>query len=287
MTRRRLTFQLTPLLDLLLIVIFAQYMEMRETAAKAESEVQREANRLVAAAVADRREMAAELAAARQADRDRQRFLAELERRLSQSTEELQLALAQRKEVAELLAALFHIPQETFEQALSREDRSAQETERLRTLYRELAAGRTNEAIKHLLTHSAMRKHADVWEITVLPTGEVLFRAGEQERRFRFGQSPAEVQAELDGLSLDEQVERIRQIEDAAAAEFAGKIFDIHRTLPQAKDMVVVMFSYKPGADRHWRKTARLGLERALRLMYDNREGTQFVPAILGLEVET
>ena len=31
MTSRRLTFQLTPLLDLLLIVIFAQFLDVRDT----------------------------------------------------------------------------------------------------------------------------------------------------------------------------------------------------------------------------------------------------------------
>ena len=33
MTQRRLTFQLAPLVDLLLIVIFAQYMEVQQSAA--------------------------------------------------------------------------------------------------------------------------------------------------------------------------------------------------------------------------------------------------------------
>ena len=37
--RRRLMFQLTPLLDLLLIVIFAQYMEVQQTAETGEQEL--------------------------------------------------------------------------------------------------------------------------------------------------------------------------------------------------------------------------------------------------------
>ena len=40
---RKLTFQLTPLLDLLLIVIFAQFMDVRETAARNEADYRREA----------------------------------------------------------------------------------------------------------------------------------------------------------------------------------------------------------------------------------------------------
>ncbi len=39
--RRRLTLQLTPLLDLLLIVIFAQYMDVQEREAKTVGEAQR------------------------------------------------------------------------------------------------------------------------------------------------------------------------------------------------------------------------------------------------------
>jgi hypothetical protein len=295
MHRRRLTFQLTPLLDLLLIVIFAQYMEMRQSASRVESEVQREANRMVASAVADREAMADQLAAVRndyaermrRAEQDREQFKSELEIRLSDATEELQQALTQRKEVADLLAALFQIPKETIEQVLSQEDRSPEEKEQLRALYRQLATERTNEAIKHLLTHRAMRKRVDVWEITVLPQGEILFQAGDQEFRFRFGRTPTQIAEELKGLPVEQQVTKLQEIEEQAAAEFAGKLFDIYRALPQVKDMVVVLFSYKPGAELHWRKTAEAGLERALRLMYGNQDGTQFVPAILGLEVES
>ena len=41
MTQRRLTFQLAPLVDLLLIVIFAQYMEVQQSAADGRAELDR------------------------------------------------------------------------------------------------------------------------------------------------------------------------------------------------------------------------------------------------------
>ena len=42
MNRQRMTFQLTPLLDLLLIVIFAQYMEVQNQAKSAQTRLARE-----------------------------------------------------------------------------------------------------------------------------------------------------------------------------------------------------------------------------------------------------
>ena len=43
---RRMTFQLTPLLDLLLIVIFAQYMEVQQKAESAQTEVEQQKTEL-------------------------------------------------------------------------------------------------------------------------------------------------------------------------------------------------------------------------------------------------
>ena len=44
LSRRRITFQLTPLLDLLLIVIFAQFMEMQRTTDTQAEEIVQHAN---------------------------------------------------------------------------------------------------------------------------------------------------------------------------------------------------------------------------------------------------
>ena len=45
--RRRMTFQLTPLLDLLLIVIFAQFMEVQQQAESAQDDLQQQKQQLV------------------------------------------------------------------------------------------------------------------------------------------------------------------------------------------------------------------------------------------------
>ena len=50
MTQRRLTFQLAPLVDLLLIVIFAQYMEVQQSAADGRAEMDRKRESLQAEA---------------------------------------------------------------------------------------------------------------------------------------------------------------------------------------------------------------------------------------------
>ena len=45
--RRRMTFQLTPLLDLLLIVIFAQFMEVQQQAESAQDDLQQQKQQFV------------------------------------------------------------------------------------------------------------------------------------------------------------------------------------------------------------------------------------------------
>ena len=60
--RRRLTLQLTPLLDLLLIVIFAQYMEMRQQTVEAASVAAERVEAAEQERAAARRELERELA---------------------------------------------------------------------------------------------------------------------------------------------------------------------------------------------------------------------------------
>lgn len=274
-SRQRLTFQLTPLLDLLLIVIFAQYMEVRESSAKTETEAAQAKSQIAEAESALER-----------IRNDRQLVDEALERRVDELTEELERQQLQKKEVAELIAAMFKIPDEVVDRVLQQQNRSPAEQEQLRKQLKQLASERTNEALKHLLTHRAMRKRVDVWEIGIDGNGVAQLNSGGEKREFRFRSTPAAEAAQLRGLTIGEKIQALSNLEDRAANQFADQLFDAYKTLPQPKDIVVVLFSWKPDTDRHWRKPGLTGLERALRLMHGNTGRVQFVPAVLGLEVE-
>ncbi len=288
---RQLVFRLTPLLDLLLIVIFAQFMEVRETSQAQEQTLQNrvaerlrelEAQESGLLALAEERQIAMEDAQAKlEADRESlAEFRATLEARNQQLEEELRAAMQRQEQVGDLVASFFQVPDELIETVVHQSRRSGarrseEEIERLRKEFRELASKRGHEAIQHVLTHDELRKRCDVWSLHLAETGMVLFDPGNGERRFRFREPP-------DG-SLTTQ-EQIAAAENAAADRFATHLFDIYKTgLPQTKSIVIMLFSYDPDVSVYWQRPAITGLRRAAdRMRADSSGRTRFEYAVLG-----
>lgn len=161
---RRLSFQLTSLLDLLLIVIFAQFLEVRETDA--------------------RRETQARLAQAR---------LEEESARLTQQQQELQataVAVEWRLERAgDVLGDVLNLPDSLIDQVIRQQSQrqpppSPAEQEELRERLRNINRLRGRELIRHLLTYEELRKRSDIWEVHVRPGGLVRFRTSAGIRTF-------------------------------------------------------------------------------------------------------
>ena len=271
--RRRLTFQLTPLLDLLLIVIFAQYMEVRETSLRAETQVERQATAEIAAV---RRQHADD---ERRLDEARTR-VAELEERLGQRQAELasevQDLLERQEQIGDLVAEMFRVPDAVIESTLKSlaatdQPRSPEELEQLRTQFRELAARRGHEAVKHLLTHAELRKRVDIWEIYIDRSGIVRLNTGDRVQQFRFD-------VELEAASAGEQ----QRQSDRAAGRFADRLFDIYKSLPQPKSVVILLFSYG-NIPYGVRKPAFDGLRLAAdRMRTDSNGRSRFEYATLG-----
>ena len=163
---RRMTFQLPPLLDLLLIVIFAQFMEVQQVSDQTETDHQRQIDDLQTASKQQERDLRAELRAAED----------------------------QRARVGEMVTELFQIPTPMVEKALRRRNASSQplssqEAQQLRTAFRELADMNGQQVIKHLMTHQELRKRCDVWEIYIQENGSTLFVTGDEQLEFRFSSS--------------------------------------------------------------------------------------------------
>lgn len=253
---RRLQFQLMPLLDLLLIMTFAMFLETR---VRAERQEQRTTQQL-----AEReREQDRELEEERRAVAAERERLAERERQLAAAGEESQTRVAdvvdQQRRAADLVAELFAVPQELVDAALrplpaGTQARSPEETERLRERFRELASTRGPQLVEHLLTHEELRKRADVWTLRIRENGEIVFSTGDRTQTFRA----------------------------STPAEFASRLYDRHKTLPQPKGLVVLLVSYGD-ARADVRQAVLNGLPEAVRLMREDRLGrTQFEYAVLG-----
>lgn len=161
MTQRRIALQLTPLLDLLLIVIFAQYLETTGMARKAVHETER----------------AKQQSDAAQRDAEQTQQWA---RHLKDAHEsELNQIRERQQDVFGALRELFLVPEsdlKTFESQLMPGDRelSTKEVDQLRVRLKEIAGARGPEVIHHLLTFNELQKRCDLWEIYVREDGQVI-----------------------------------------------------------------------------------------------------------------
>jgi DNA repair exonuclease SbcCD ATPase subunit len=260
---RRLHLQLTPLLDLLLIVIFAQYLDVTQQAKResisAEQQISERHAELERGYAKLRREVKQQQAALA-AERERlARNAAASEAKVEQSEQNLDDVVAQQRRAADLIAELFNVPAELVDQALAPRpagapQRSSQDVERLRERFHELASQRGSEVIEHVLSYDELRKRADVWSLRIEKTGEILFEANDIRQAFRA----------------------------ATPAEFSTKLYDRYKTLEQPKGLVIILVSYGD-ARADVRQSVLNGLPEAVRLMREDRLGrTQFEYAVLG-----
>ena len=142
---RRTVLQLTPLLDLLLIVIFAQYLDVGERDRVRESQLReaKEQTQLAIQTADAQTERAAQMQAFAIASRERQ------QQTLATVSQLFRLPPDQRRE---LLASL-------------PEADSSDDAELVRERLRELLSGNPDAVQLHLQTHQQLRRFADVWRV--------------------------------------------------------------------------------------------------------------------------
>ncbi len=256
LSRRKLTFQLTPLLDLLLIVIFAQYMEVRQTADTQAVEVQRELDRMNTEADLARLQLQARLeVAVQERDQlltDKNRLQSVLDRRETELDEELQQSRKEIQELGEILSRLFRLPRATIEKVLAA--RTEAERAELRLEIEELAGSRAADMVKHLRTWRELLKRCDVWDLHIGDDNASTLTAAGKSFHFR-ADTPERFEAE---------------------------IFARYKALPQPKSLVVLLVSWSD-AQFGVRQAATTGVVRAIERMHDDsNRRTRFEYAILG-----
>lgn len=231
MTSRRLTFQLTPLLDLLLIVIFAQFLDVRETATVHEQTTTTQVSAAEEQLAITQDRLAKTLAEKQQAEADRE-FLRQSLQELKESAsgleverkslqESLKRAHQQRDTVANLITELFDLPDETVNELIKTRvpenvRLTPEQVQRLRNEFRSFSKQKPGESVRHLLTFEEMRKRCDIWEIYINDTGMTVLSGSGQSHTFR-----AETKQ-----------------------EFARELYESYKTLPQPKSLVIMLLSY-------------------------------------------
>ncbi|QDT54386.1 hypothetical protein Pan44_24190 [Caulifigura coniformis] len=274
-SRRKLTLQLTPLLDLMLIVFFLQYLQMRENEVKRASAaeiVQQDAVRL-----------AEELEAARRVAADATRTATALQNELAQANARatglageaaaerarVDQVLSREEELGRLIVELFNVPRADIDKVLNDPgaggiSRSPQEVAALRKQFEDMAAARSGRMIKHLLVFDEIRKRCDVWEVFVDSQHLVTVNTGVRTASLRLNLKD-------DG---DPDMER-----------FENEFVEVARGLPDPKSLVVVLLSY----DRATRLIVTEALDRSMpnimRRLAMETAGVRFEYADLGIRI--
>ena len=275
---RRLTLQLTPLLDLLLIVIFAQFLEVRE---------QQVAEGLSAAAAIEEKDAALarlfevedRLEALRQdlteSDLRAARSVADADRRareLNVAHQELDRALAQHRVLGELVVELFQIPAEDVARILNPRNRSSstqtpEDLEQLKRRFEQLAMRQSGRMIEHLLSYEEIRKRCDVWNLHVDEKSICTWETDENEH-------PVRIPFDLKG-----NVDQGRLLKD---------MYNLYRSLPQPRSLVILLLSYDRTSKISVTQAMRDILPRLVEQMQADYPGhIRFEYADLGFRLET
>jgi myosin heavy subunit len=232
---RKLTFQLTPLLDLLLIVIFAQYMELQETTehqSNEKTEQLADAQRTLSATenklhetLEQHNRSIAELEAAQQRyaqlESDGRKTSDEFASRKLALDKALKQAREQRDLVGKLVVEVFQLPEQSIQEIVRQRMRdepflSTQEVDELLERYRQMSQQRGSQMVKHLLTYEELRKRCDIWQVYVADNGKASFTANEHTSEFRA----------------------------RSADDFALQMYERYKALPQPKSLVIILLSH-------------------------------------------
>ncbi|HTI52200.1 MAG TPA: hypothetical protein VL475_14655, partial [Planctomycetaceae bacterium] len=132
--------------------------------------------------------------------------------------------------------------------------RAPDEAERIRKTLKMLAANRTSEAVRHILTLAELEKRCDIWQVHIRDDGVFDFKADDRRGRFRADTSE----------------------------RFASELFKQYKGLPQPKSLVLILLSWGD-AELKSRAAATGGLEIAAdRMRTDSDRRSRFEYAILG-----
>ncbi|WP_013628543.1 hypothetical protein [Rubinisphaera brasiliensis] len=270
---KRLSLQLTPLLDLLLIVIFAQYLEIEQTT-KAE---QQERAVALAEQQFELQELREKLQFTEQVLDATQQFRTEAEQKLTSVSEQRQAELDASVSEQELLEmklrdvtdqrdriirAFKKIYAQSSEEIRKLLDKLAQTAgmpqpvspERINELAAEMAESEPRDLATFLLAYEEIRKRCDIWELHLDPRGVVHLFDGQTKHSFRAG----------------------------APADFERNLFSLYKSLPQSKGLVILLVSYgEVRADL--RQNVLLGLPAVTERMREDADGrTRFEYAVIG-----
>lgn len=250
--RRKITLQLIPLLDLMLIVVFAQHLEVR-VKSRSEShafqqqvvETRRVAehqSRLRNAAAVERDALQEKVQSLEQRNAQLTRLAGREKEDLEESLDRSQKSL---EEMGRVMGSLFRVPPERLERLLEGRPEDAAAIRRELEAYRNRSPG---AIVKHLLTFSELQKRLEVWDLHIASDNSITLRAGSE----------------------------VRRLAAKSADAFVAELLRVSHTLPQPKAIVLLILSWSD-ASFHVRAATSEGLSKAAkRLEAEYNRRTRF-----------
>ncbi|MCH8830052.1 MAG: hypothetical protein IID45_10800 [Planctomycetes bacterium] len=263
---RKLTMQLTPLLDLLLIVIFAQFMEMRDDSAKAESEstkAQQQTEKKQAARTKKLQTTERDLdKLKKQRDRDRAQAQADrnslaalrnrLDRQQSADLAKIRLLESHRDLLSRNLAQLFNLPEPALRKMLAPlaakgAPRTKSDIKKMQMKIRQLAGSRTHQIVRHVVKYEELLKRCDVWEIHFNSRNLLSVSSGEKSHDYRFNIDTLNLPAAKNEKMRRLNRRKLQEYKRELQAEITQHLFTYYTSLPQTKNYVILLLSREAG----------------------------------------
>ncbi len=252
LSRRRLALQLTPLLDLLLIVMFSQYIENRHRKVAAEDTI-------AVQQAAMEREFTERRDALEQEYSEQRKAVAELRELYD---ERFRSIIDQHHQVGSLLAESLNLPGVTMTEILKlRTAGSPEDAERLTeatTRLQGLMKARGDEVFKFLIKVDEMQKHVSVWEVHVLDNGKAQISDGEQSFAADFG----------------------------SEFEFSSRLFEASKSFADSRTLVILLLTWGD-AQGGARQRASDGMPRLTEQLRKDAAGTTWYDfSVIGFRAE-
>jgi hypothetical protein len=266
-TRRRFTLQLTPLLDLLFIVLYAQYIDLQaatrreiaqETVRRQDAEkAEHEAAKLRTDALSQLAELNQKV---EQFEIEKRRLNRELElaraetQKEGMAREELEkLAAKDRAAIGQLVQSVLRINQDAILEAI--QGAPTADRQRLRASFEEMSTKSAAAVIHHLRATEELKKRADLWEVYI-------------------GDDNA-VRLTLVGDVMAENL----QVQ--SADQLANAVAEAARQRGEPKSLVIILLSWS-NADRRTRDLARQALDDVVTVLKADWPGKRIEVAPLG-----
>jgi hypothetical protein len=266
-TRRRFTLQLTPLLDLLFIVLYAQYIDLQESTRReiAQETVRRqdaehaehEAAKLRTDALSQLTELNQKV---EQFEIEKRRLNRELElaraetQKEGQAREELEkLAAKDRAAIGQLVQSVLRINQDAILEAI--QGAPTADRQRLRASFEEMSAKSAAAVIHHLRATEELKKRADLWEVYIGDDNTV--------RLTLVGDVMAE------------------NLQVQSPDQLANAIAEAARQRGEPKSLVIILLSWS-NADRRTRDLTRQALDDVVTVLKADWPGKRIEVAPLG-----